>query len=193
MKREEMEKRFGIELPIIPEISGPLDVVEEKISELTDELKDVYLKVIELLTEDCSLKKDDYQRVISQLNPYKKRETVSDSKAFNVLNQKFFELNAVYLELMLKQQECESDVYELDYMMRSEIHKLFHESPEDRKERLEDPITEEMEEVDLEVKEVEKEIEKLNLYSIKDTNQNIWKDLEAFSNEIELEISKING
>ncbi len=81
--------------------------------------------------------------------------------------QQFYELNLNWFKLQEKIIQYNSDGYDLDYTLSSELNQIFSESPEHRRERLEEPLEREKEEIDRQLEILEEKKRDNTYYEVK--------------------------
>jgi len=81
--------------------------------------------------------------------------------------QIFYELNLNWFKLQEKIIQYNSDGYDLDYTLSSELNQIFSESPEHRRERLEEPLEREKEEIDRQLEILEEKKRDNTYYEVK--------------------------
>ncbi|MBI9031686.1 hypothetical protein JEZ13_06780 [bacterium] len=81
--------------------------------------------------------------------------------------QMFYELNLNWFELLEKIIHYDCDGYDLDYTLSSELNKIFSESPEHRRERLEEPLERQKEEIDRQLEILEEKKRDNTYYEVK--------------------------
>jgi len=157
-------QQLDIQIPGIPPAFSSKEEAEKTVVEMNRLLKKEYQKILDYAVKKelvSSRQQKDYQKELDQLTIYQVASTVADEKRLNELNIRYFELAKRFFELHQKKLDTGCDEYELDYIGASDFYKLFHESPESRRRRLEGPINRKIEKNERETERINEEIERL--------------------------------
>jgi hypothetical protein len=186
LKRRDLEQ-IKIDFPVVPEMEESEENVIKIVEELTEKIYLELEKILEFANRYLEL--DGKQ--INSLRDYYREMTfyhtdydVTDDNLFYELNRKYQEENLKFFELNLKLTESGCDEYEIEYLLKSELYRFFHEDPDIRRERLEVPIRRELENVDKNIKRINKEIDKISFFRIKNNEDLIMDKICKFIDKI---------
>ena len=176
-------KEMGISIPLVTKKIETVEEVEQEIKDLEEKLADEIKKIIAYCRTKANFPKEKivkFQNDFFANDFFTKSEEVSDEKKWAELDNEWWRLNKKFFKLQVKLQKTGCDEYDLNYTGQSEFYQFLHENPDKKRERLENPIREEIEAVETRTHQIEKEQEKLTEYTVQIDSEKIKDNFQLF-------------